>query len=1457
MPQHQQEIQRIHVGDLLRSVVSPSPELKIPANHILVANFFSPRIYNSKTYRQLFGMKVNDNSFLNIIFFLSQIINNIVETPKYSEDSFGHKHLYLENGKIPKFVPILELLKSKENLQIGVRVWIICLDPSIETISGELTRIFLANHVQHTMGNIPIWKQECVRVRTQEGYMKYVVDLQTGLSMINVNRLVEAYNENLCNENNPFSIANIFSIERAFSKTNMGNWYDRICPDQIDPNRYFDQGIFRATSFSGKFPFPEQTFYVPINFFHVKRLYYSPLPWCVSNIIKNSTGSHNMKKIIGLDGLTNETAFNIMEGIRDIDECDEINVFHQDELRNTNEFEYQGEEHITENTVLVLQQLAREVDEYNIGTSEIKSYVNVKKIDMLNNDILSLRESTLALQQDFFDIIRRRARDEIYSRRRREQTKEEIPTDSAEFEKLQRIYEEEMSNFRKLGMWCFEEIWNNSENLVGAALQSREWFKSLPIEMHYGFHWFPSYENLSLYGNLMVRIIDFLDIIEKIDYNFNPVILSIYAALSSLRYSEKSDDMLKFNLALYGLAGSGKSKALDTAKEWSFPGLIRIVSRQTPAAYLTEGDKSNHADAWDEAQTNHLGYDNIGRKIPEDGIIKQILTAGRTDTQYFSINEQTKKREMKEISSRASVSHIRLTNLRFPKECAAIKDRHMELPIFMIEKTYSQEQYSSLVKFDDSAFDSLLESVRMWMKISTYYVEIWENLIAGGMFPDIELKTFDITLANIIAEMKRQDMEIPSQRHQSQVRQMARNACMLTAINAEFFVFDYDLLYAERPKSFKIDDMEKLIARGVVTKEMAMDAFLRCSDIWFSPTSKMIVETVKHRVGWPLTSQRNLNFLPNYHPEYNSTTTNNNNSNTFSNEITKSNEIDNRYICLVGLRKSDVINDIIADNKKKKPSLDDIDMTIGELASTFISSLHYEFVQRLQIQLHYDPKENACYMNEFDRRMIMEKKLENIDLVILNVNMKYLLQRISSIRTQNNEVFTDNEDQQIQKMAQLKMEDLNHKYYVLFTNRSDFQEASQKDGIEGTSDIVGKLFTNSQFSWILTDNLLMENPMEVMPHFYGKNKEQLECKDNETYARRWLFTNIEEKHIVLSFNSRNNIITKMISEESKTNVIKDLKAIKNSKRENIPIVKMFVHNGEEKGKRKLFYFGISIAYIEKVISFSLLDLVKKACQTFSERGGSYVCGLPYTDRTTGEVYYNILETFKLEPNKGQAQIVINVNSIDDLRKKNILNNTKFGMKEDSRRLCNFYDSLLDPRRKLHFNADKLLISKDINLTMHLQYWAWTGVRKNDEQLQQIIQSYTTISSDYARFDFKYSGKHYPDDMIKNLKMMNSSSTGKLSSSSDLIDQEDLNLSDAVDICSKVTDTLEGYYSSAILHEKRKFFPHEEDEDEMESSPKRMKQSNSKEEEEERGIVDEDEEEEEVLLISKRSSTTEE
>ncbi len=668
-----------------------------------------------------------------ILFALSSIVERRDLGNTYVTSSGYQDHYFYKQG-VPKTVQIFEELKGEKPVEdfLGFRLWLLILDPDYDLAKGFSDLIaansaastnskkkkdnaffaFAAATTTTTTSSTTNTKQKTPELHETidsidalgniwSDYLQDDCDYRSGMDE---SRAQDADLTDGDNKLNPFNVLNITNAIKIQPSS--------VCQIQSDEDTYFDtdDGV-DATNFRSEFVQPDNMCRFNNLHFHPQGLRYAPLPNCARTAFIH----HN--RILERETKKKQEAEERLVYAREEGEKDDL-----------------------------LDKIADAEDRIQRSRGEIEEITQ----NIRNNGPQSLPSSS---SQSFLEV----GIDDILKERNKftqlfEHNEKVLNAIKERNQPATEEYESIMDEFWTTALSDFWKAFVTDENVTPPVKAVRSWIKGFSNEDW----WYENNQfvkNLTIYGNMIVRMTHEYDKLFKVETNFQLTLVCHAVALSASEGKFK----LRPHVLMIGEGGRGKSFIMKMIELLSAPGTVINATHITSRAFETDQDISDLSFFLEEINEDDLGIDKYGKTTSAPSQLKNRMSSEKSVTVSYSQNPETKKREAKLSVNACRGSTVAATNGRRPPKKEAIMQRFLLLPVKRMKRRDVSESDGTFHHRtnDDPKLTNL---IKHRFRIQHAYLLIVEKAIESGALPDVEMGVAKDAAKWIFEEMENGDI---------------------------------------------------------------------------------------------------------------------------------------------------------------------------------------------------------------------------------------------------------------------------------------------------------------------------------------------------------------------------------------------------------------------------------------------------------------------------------------------------------------------------------------------------------------------------------------------------------------------------------------------------------------------------------------------------------------------------
>lgn len=715
---------------------------------------------------------------------------------------------YCGTGR-PKTVQWIEELGSIANPEetIGYRLWIVSLDPNLKFRDGfrqlivqnkleeeEHNRILLTSRARSGSKRAGDNQEKAFqtaagvisggmlaaperRIMDDVTLANRIFSLYLGHAVTNTGATVDAlYSQDVLRAGGVYDPLVVLGESSVFT-----NRVENVCEEQRDASNYFQDdgtGLGFANLFSkfkGNFPKGVRYTRLLTQYFQPDFLCGTPLPDIArSHLEERYQAFLECNKRLTLAKNLLQTAIDTNNRKARLQAEDSVAIERANVVHQTDEMD---------DSFVAIRRSAPGYAVRGGSISDSLSSTFIDDVIIKRNDLRKLHVAftrrTGELKAEFIELGRKRSESASH---------EQEPVRNAQ----NRTYSEALQLLRNEMYSQFWRVFRTSPRVTSAIDSSRAWFQK---RMHMGrSQWAPHFmcaQNLSPFGNMVVRMTnDFGDTL-AVETNFGLMWLSLLTVLTSHQYKFG----LRPNIMVTGTHAAGKSYIVEKTKEICFPGAILSLTHMTTHALNGDDDISGVCIVMEEVPLDMIGVDKWGNTVASDPFLKNRLTAGITTTLAQDRSEDVASdRKARMYVSRCMVGHMFLSNDPMPDKGSALLSRFIQHPMRRMQRADTDGQdrtFAHNIGCDDNEYDGVIVSddeVMESYQLVHFYMFLWESAIEAGAMPDIETETAYITAKWIFDELATtHNVPRPSRRHIDMMMDYCRALTMYYGVQMEFF----------------------------------------------------------------------------------------------------------------------------------------------------------------------------------------------------------------------------------------------------------------------------------------------------------------------------------------------------------------------------------------------------------------------------------------------------------------------------------------------------------------------------------------------------------------------------------------------------------------------------------------------------------------------------------------------
>jgi hypothetical protein len=706
------------------------------------------------SYNQTFRFKktqVGENTKM-LISFLAALNTKLAIGDAKPAAVDKEKFFYLDQEQErPKMKIIFEILKSEENVNIGLRIWFFILDQNFASSVGKTVFKILGDNEEEIKNK----KIEDIQNKTQRPRKEdnsdirrihrnvdkntFVHDILKNFSYtedesdFDVNTITE--NQFLTVKDAPFNPLNFFSPKRSIEKAPI-----RTCEKQRSIEQYFDDGTVSTETFKG-FPIQYSTSEARPQFFTPDYIDRLPIIKVSSSIIKK------------LGDLTKD--FDAIKA-----NIKELGALSLEAKRKNNDaaFKKYGDD------ILAEQERLKDIETKlkNERSSQISKQVRV------------------GFKGSNFENIQKEAAKNNWTIAMRERNEDDT-NETPELQRSNRAspdYHKNKETEVRSKLDVFLENCSNMELMTDPFKQVVEFLKKNAGTIPF----FPTNcQNLSPQGNALAYLAYVIDRVYKVNNGVLLVLANLIALLNAATYGYE----LMFNLLVTSDPETGKSKATNTMIEISVPGTTNSIAHETPKSHATSGDGSDMCYVYHEAPHSFTGVGSDGKKVPEDPTLKTRFTERKLVTSSIDKDPETQQRITTTSIRRMHATCVANSNEKKPTNGSALDSRMVQIYAPQVKTTTTTE--TVILSADLADRTPLRVVTTQSLRLVHAYTFIWEKLIEAKIFPQINTEIYKVHMRNFIDRLhNKHGIPRPSTRTILMIESGLRSLHMYTSVMSLF-----------------------------------------------------------------------------------------------------------------------------------------------------------------------------------------------------------------------------------------------------------------------------------------------------------------------------------------------------------------------------------------------------------------------------------------------------------------------------------------------------------------------------------------------------------------------------------------------------------------------------------------------------------------------------------------------
>jgi hypothetical protein len=710
-------------------------------NFTVVENAFNLAFGNIKE-------KEHDSVLLRKLISVLAAVNerSCVGTTTFNGASDIATHYYLDTNNLsdPKNFILLETLKNEQEVAVGARMWFCIMQNSCNI--GSILWSQLLDNVRLlreaakadlnakkkgvTKNDNPEALQRAFMQVTKDTWIHEVCKQYADSDILETlhNNITE---NNLKSKEDNLNPINFFSPERMIRKAPV-----RTCSDQKSIETYFNlaSGGINPMTFNG-FPFPEDVTMIKPQFFTPTHVSSIPIPRSsvgVKRINKNLNDKNNNRLILEEEIIKLHKEGN-----------ESLAIQRENELIDLNK-EIEREKKRKE--VLLRTEMSKKINLGYKGATDFKTLM----------DDIKAQNWTIEMHS----VIEEEERSNPHLQLSKAGTKE---------------YKEAMEKMRMEYIDVFARKCLTMERMVPP-------FKAVvnfKLDRVNEYPFLPTVcTNLSPIGNVIVSL---AYTAEKVLGIYGPIttyFVNLACAWSSAHYTMKP----RAHTMISGGPGTGKTTTTLGAMNTLVPGTSESTTYKTSKSDTVQGDVSDSLKVFQEAPYEMLGVDNRGKPVPEDPVMKSILSEGFASTDSWGKTEDGQRTLVKSFN-RAQRNVIVNSNNSGPTPKGALASRFLTHYIEKHSDAYmTVEQALLSTNFNDKT--KITEAYIETMRRAHSILFMWEKLQEAKVFPQIDTRIYKIVCERFYEALKNKGFEV-----EGLTRKIPQLEAVATAFQMMFSIF--------------------------------------------------------------------------------------------------------------------------------------------------------------------------------------------------------------------------------------------------------------------------------------------------------------------------------------------------------------------------------------------------------------------------------------------------------------------------------------------------------------------------------------------------------------------------------------------------------------------------------------------------------------------------------------------